>query len=145
MPVIGFLPACLEHHGTGFSRQGELAQMAALVGAERPKRSPFLRLLICLKLDIGRHAVLPKSLVQLFAKGADMPYASKSDLPASIRKNLPEHAQDIFCSAFNAAWDEYGSRHPERLEILARRVAWAAVKRRYEKAAGEWIEKPRAL
>lgn len=34
-----------------------------------------------------------------------MPYASTDDLPGSIRRALPSHAQDIFRSAFNRAWD----------------------------------------
>ena len=33
-----------------------------------------------------------------------MPYASNADLPPSVRRNLPDHAQDIFREAFNHAF-----------------------------------------
>ncbi len=33
-----------------------------------------------------------------------MPYADNMDLPPSVRDHLPEHAQDIFRAAFNAAF-----------------------------------------
>ena len=65
-----------------------------------------------------------------------MPYASNTDLPTSIRKNLPRHAQDIFRAAFNDAFERYGHN-----EERAFRIAWAAVKRRYvRRAAGIWVE-----
>ena len=65
-----------------------------------------------------------------------MPYASDDDLPTSVRSHLPPHAREIFRSAFNHAWETY-ARSP-RVEEIARRVAWAAVKRRYRKAA-DWV------
>jgi cation transport regulator len=68
-----------------------------------------------------------------------MPYASVEDLPASIRRTLPEHAQDIFRSAFNSAWDSYAEEEPDRREEIAFRVAWAAVKKRYRKEHGGWV------
>ena len=66
-----------------------------------------------------------------------MPYASIEDLPLSVRRHLPTHAQEIYCSAFNHAWETYGAE-PAREEI-AHRVAWAAVKRRYRKDGDEWL------
>jgi len=63
-----------------------------------------------------------------------MPYATIDDLPAAVR-HLPLHAQEIFRAAFNNAWDEYGGD-----EERAFRVAWAAVKKRYEKRGRAWIE-----
>jgi cation transport regulator len=69
-----------------------------------------------------------------------MPYPSVETLPESIREHLPLHAQEIYRSAFNNAWDRYVERGGER-EEAAHRVAWAAVKRLYRKADGEWIEK----
>jgi cation transport regulator len=69
-----------------------------------------------------------------------MPYPSVDSLPDPIREHLPLHAQEIYRSAFNNAWDQYPERRAER-EGIAHRVAWAAVKRRYRKADGEWIEK----
>jgi len=68
-----------------------------------------------------------------------MPYASNDDLPLSLRLHLPPHAQDIFRSAFNHAWETYGRTEPERIEEIAHRVAWAAVKRRYRKSGETWV------
>lgn len=36
-----------------------------------------------------------------------MPYARLSDLPDSVRDNVPKHAQEIYKEAFNSAWDQY--------------------------------------
>jgi cation transport regulator len=64
-----------------------------------------------------------------------MPYASNDDLPASVRNHLPAEAQDIFRGAFNRAFERYD-------EVTAFRIAWAAVKRRYEKVDGLWVPRP---
>lgn len=72
-----------------------------------------------------------------------MPYASNDDLPLSVRRHLPPHAQDIFRAAFNSAWQTYGARTPWRREEAAHRVAWAAVKKRYRKVGSAWVERPR--
>jgi cation transport regulator len=65
-----------------------------------------------------------------------MPYETNEDLPPAIRQHLPAHAQDIFRAAFNSAWESYGAD-----EEIARRVAWAAVKKRYRKAGRDWVAK----
>ncbi len=67
-----------------------------------------------------------------------MSYQQLSDLPKGVRDNLPQHAQEIYRASFNNAWDEYG--HDEE---RAHRVAWAAVKEKYEKneKTGEWKAK----
>lgn len=67
-----------------------------------------------------------------------MPYRSTRELPESVRDHLPEHAQEIYQSAYNSAWDEYGED-----EERAHRVAWGAVKRDYEKddGSGDWHRK----
>lgn len=67
-----------------------------------------------------------------------MPYTSTQDLPASVKDNLPKHAQEIYRAAFNSAWDEY-----DHDEERAHRVAWAAVKDKYEKdeKIGKWQSK----
>lgn len=65
-----------------------------------------------------------------------MPYVTNGDLPASVREHLPSHAQDIYREAFNHAWQQYGGD-----ESIAHRVAWAAVKRLYEKRNGAWVRK----
>lgn len=66
-----------------------------------------------------------------------MPYDSIRELPDSVRDNLPKHAQEIYKSAFNSAWDEY-----DHDEERARKVAWSAVKDEYEKNdSGHWVKK----
>jgi len=64
-----------------------------------------------------------------------MPYDRKTELPESVRDNLPAHAQDIYKEAFNSAWEEY--KHDED---RAHRVAWGAVKKKYHKdeESGKW-------
>jgi len=68
-----------------------------------------------------------------------MPYALNDDLPASVRNHLPPDAQSIYRQAFNHAYDSYGD------EVSAHRVAWAAVKRRYEKVGSQWVERPNGV
>ena len=68
-----------------------------------------------------------------------MPYVTNADLPLSLRARLPDHAQDIYRSAFNNAWERYGDSDPDRREEIAHRVAWSAVKKRYRKVDGTWI------
>lgn len=72
-----------------------------------------------------------------------MPYSSISNLPDSVRDNLPRHAQEIYKEAFNNAWDEYADRDERRgdesREEVAHKVAWSAVKQKYEKGLdGNW-------
>lgn len=69
-----------------------------------------------------------------------MPYFATSDLPPAVRR-LPAHAQEIFLSAFNGAWDSYADRGPREQEEIAFRVAWAAAKKRYRKRGEVWIAK----
>ncbi|RFB76449.1 ChaB family protein [Methylovirgula sp. 4M-Z18] len=69
-----------------------------------------------------------------------MPYESVEQLPIAVRDHLPLHAAEIYRSAFNHAWASYANRGPAREEIC-HRVAWAAVKRRYRKADGVWVER----
>jgi cation transport regulator len=71
-----------------------------------------------------------------------VPYGSNRDLPPRVRAHLPPEAQDIYRAAFNNAWREYAEREPERLEEIAHRVAWAAVKRRFHKDDGDWAANP---
>ena len=69
-----------------------------------------------------------------------MPYAATSELPPAVRR-LPPHAQEIFLSAFNSAWQSYGDRGPQEREEIAFRVAWAAVKKSYRKRGEVWVPK----
>ncbi len=65
-----------------------------------------------------------------------MPNARKTDLPDSVRDNLPSHAQEIYKEAFNSAWDQY-----DQDEERSHRVAWGAVKEKYHKNKdGDWVQ-----
>jgi cation transport regulator len=66
-----------------------------------------------------------------------MPYRSNEDLPAPVRRHLPNHAQDIYREAFNHAFASH--RSDVRQEEIAHRIAWAAVKRSYVKIADDWV------
>ncbi|MEJ2706032.1 MAG: ChaB family protein [Anaerolineales bacterium] len=67
-----------------------------------------------------------------------MPYDKISELPDSVRSNLPKHAQEIYKEAFNSAWKEY-----DHDEDRAHRVAWSAIKKEYKKNedSGNWVRK----
>jgi cation transport regulator len=70
-----------------------------------------------------------------------MPYNKRSELPDSVKDNVPAHAQDIYKEAFNNAIDQYDGD-----EERAHRVAWAAVKDKYKKdqSSGKWKKKKSA-
>lgn len=75
-----------------------------------------------------------------------MSYNRLSDLPDSVKDNLPNHAQEIYKEAYNSAWAQYKDPADRRgdasREETAHRVAWNAVKQTYEKnPAGEWVQK----
>ncbi len=74
-----------------------------------------------------------------------MPYSTQNDLPDSVRRNLPEHAREIYKEAFNAAWEQYADekdrKGDESREEVAHKVAWAAVKQRYRKSDNGWLKK----
>jgi cation transport regulator len=65
-----------------------------------------------------------------------MPYKQITQLPHSVKNNLPKHAQEIYKEAFNSAEEQYSE------EDRAHRVAWSAVERKYEKNEnGDWVSK----
>jgi cation transport regulator len=66
-----------------------------------------------------------------------MPYASNAHLPPSVRNHLPAHAQDIYREVFNHAFAAHAGEADQ--EERSHRIAWAAVKRSYEKAGDEWV------
>jgi cation transport regulator len=66
-----------------------------------------------------------------------MPYASNNELPLSITRRLPRHAQDIYREAFNNAYESHAD--DPRQEEIAHRIAWAAVKRCYVKVGDQWL------
>jgi cation transport regulator len=65
-----------------------------------------------------------------------MPYQDIKDLPDAVKNHLPKHAAEIFLATVNNALNEYDK------EETAFKVAWAAVKRDYEKGEdGNWHKK----
>lgn len=65
-----------------------------------------------------------------------MPYNKLSDLPNSVKDNLPKHAQEIFQAAFNSASEQYDD------ESRWFATAWSAVENIYEKNSdGHWVKK----
>lgn len=70
-----------------------------------------------------------------------------SDVTEKRIDQLPEHAQPIFKKAHASALKEYEDHKKRRggakedVEEMAHKVAWAAVKKNYEKKGDEWIEK----
>lgn len=76
-----------------------------------------------------------------------MPYKQVRDLPDTVRKHLPEHAQEIYRAAFNSAWEQYDQPEERRegrsREETAHAVAWKAVEQKYEKdqRTDSWVAK----
>jgi len=74
-----------------------------------------------------------------------MPYDKVSELPDSVKDNLPKHAQEIYKSAFNSAWNEYDDpgdrRGNDDRESVSHKVAWSAVKNEYKKQDDKWVKK----
>jgi len=66
-----------------------------------------------------------------------MPYRVNVDLPASVRKHLPEDAQDIYREAFNHAYAAHAGESDR--DNRAHMIAWSAVKRSYVKADDVWV------
>ena len=70
-----------------------------------------------------------------------MPYDKLSELPDGVKDNLPKHAQEIYKEAFNNAWDQYEDPKDRKgdasREEVSHRVAWSAVKQKYERTATE--------
>lgn len=63
-----------------------------------------------------------------------MPYKNKESLPKQVSA-LPDKAKTIWMAAFNAAHD--GGRS----ETMSMRIAWAAVKKKYQKTENRWVAK----
>jgi cation transport regulator len=74
-----------------------------------------------------------------------MPYKTINELPDNVTNVLPKHAQEIFLEAFNSAYDQYKDSEDRRgndsRESVARKVAWNAVKKKYEKGDTKWHPK----
>jgi cation transport regulator len=87
----------------------------------------------------------PMPFLQPMCGRSAMPYHTLKDLPDNVTNVLPKHAQEIYRAAFNNAWDEYKDPDERRghasREETAHKVAWAAVKKEYEKDGDEWRKK----
>lgn len=76
-----------------------------------------------------------------------MPKGQKQDIPESVKNVLPQHAEEIYLEAYKNALEQYKDPQKRRgnasLEETAHRVAWAAVKQKYEKneQTGKWQKK----
>lgn len=64
-----------------------------------------------------------------------MPYSANSELPNSVRSNLPEHGQTIYREAWNSGYEQTHS------EVRASKIAWSAVGKSYDKKHGRWVPK----
>ena len=71
-----------------------------------------------------------------------MPYTNSKQLPKTIKIHLPLHAQHIYQAAFNNAYKdqiEDKNQAQEEAEVIAHKVAWSAVKKKYTKnRSGQW-------
>lgn len=74
-----------------------------------------------------------------------MPYDSISELPKSVRESLPREAQKIYRETYNDAWKQYAKPEDRKggasREETAHKVAWSAVKQKYEKKGDRWVKK----
>lgn len=69
-----------------------------------------------------------------------MPYKKITELPDSVKDNMPKHAQEIYKESFNSAEKQY--KDESNTEERAHKVAWNAVKQKYEKGDdGKWHSK----
>ncbi len=75
-----------------------------------------------------------------------MPYNNRDELPEQVQEALPADAQDIYKEAYNSAYEQYADPDDRdgdaSREEVAHRVAWSAVKNKYEKNDnGDWVSK----
>jgi cation transport regulator len=60
---------------------------------------------------------------------------SETELETRLLSTLPDGAREVYREAFNHAFGRYGLVG----RTVARRIAWSAVKRSYEKREGSWV------
>jgi cation transport regulator len=74
-----------------------------------------------------------------------MPYGALSELPDSVKNNLPKQAQEIYMETYNSAWEQYAKPEDRRgndsREEVAHKIAWSAVKQQYEQRNDRWTRK----
>ena len=74
-----------------------------------------------------------------------MPYLNNDQLPSQVKDHLPDKAQDIYRAAFNHAYEQYKlpetRRSADSREVVAHKVAWSAVEKKYHKTHdGRWVK-----
>ena len=80
-------------------------------------------------------------------KGSEKEEEELSEATEKRIDQLPEHAQHIFKKAHASAVEEYQNPDKRRgdkkqsAEEVAHKVAWAAVKKEYEKDGEKWVKK----
>ena len=80
-------------------------------------------------------------------KGSEGEEEELSEATEKRIDQLPEHAQHIFKKAHASAVEEYKEPDKRRggkkqsAEEVAHKVAWAAVKKEYEKDGEKWVKK----
>lgn len=72
-----------------------------------------------------------------------MPFEKISELPEQVKNTLPKHGIDIYGATNNNAWEEYKKpadrKDNDSREETSHKVAWAAVKKVYQKSdSGKW-------
>jgi cation transport regulator ChaB len=72
-----------------------------------------------------------------------MPYSSLDDLPSTVRDVLPKPAQEIYFSAFNAAYSDTCKDREDR-DTCAAKIAWSAVSNSYVKSGDDWQKREEA-
>ena len=68
-----------------------------------------------------------------------MPYKDNSELPSSVKDNLPDSAQTMYRDVFNSAW-EGTCKDSSNKDECAAKVAWGTVHKNFHKdAEGKWV------
>ena len=68
-----------------------------------------------------------------------MPYKDNSELPSSVKDNLPDNAQTMFRDVFNSAW-EGTCKDSSNKDECASKVAWGTVHKNFHKDTdGKWV------
>jgi len=75
----------------------------------------------------------------------DRKYEKKVDLPETLRKVLPDRAQEVYLEGYRRGWEMYNPDTTDELDqqSSAHRQGWAAVREEFRKneETGEWIPK----
>ena len=71
-----------------------------------------------------------------------MPYNKKSELPSSVKDNLPSGAQSVWMRAFNAAYSSCRRDKGSDCDKIGSIAGWVAVRNGWKKDKdGKWVKK----